>query len=85
MNYPTSQNKSNLAWNLAVKHEIRAYVREVSDRCGGDDPAELDSFVAEIIQTWKHDLKIPQQCFKELVELFRKIKPNGKGKPLVTA
>jgi hypothetical protein len=76
------ETKGNQAWRVAVKHEIKGYIREISQRFGGDEPEWLDSYIAEVHEMWKDDLKKAQECFLSIVKQARVIRPHGYGKPM---
>lgn len=70
------------ALQIALRHEVRAYIREISRLWGGDDPAWLDSYIAEVWDVCKDDMRKAQECFKDLLRQAKELTNNGTRKPM---
>ncbi len=53
------------------KFFIIALIKNISKAYGGDDPAFLDIYIAEVIEKWKDNMQIAQECFQDVFNYTR--------------
>ncbi len=56
---------------LDRKYTISILIKKISFHYGGDDPAFLDIYIAEVIEKWKDNMQIAQECFQDVFNYTR--------------